>query len=38
MRGNYEETECYFDRGVYVEEFVWNLYKNTKIEIPDEVF
>ena len=22
MRGNYEETECYFDRGIYVEEFV----------------
>lgn len=32
MRGDYVETECYFDRGVYVEEFVGNLYKNKKVQ------
>lgn len=38
--GAYVETECYFDRGIYVEEFVWNLYKNKKVEkvVEDEVF
>lgn len=40
MRWSYDTTECYFDRGVYVEEFVWNLYKNKKVEkfVEDEVF
>lgn len=31
MRGDYVETECYFDRGVYIEEYVGNAYKNKTI-------
>lgn len=43
MRGDYTETECFFDRGVYIEEFVWDAYKSKKIlqqagEVIDEVF
>ena len=38
MRGSYDTTECYFDRGIYVEEFVGNLYKSKKVqEVFDDV-
>lgn len=32
MRWEYVETECYFDRWVYVEEFVGDLYKNKRLQ------
>lgn len=29
--GDYVETECYFDRGVYIEEYVGNMYTSKKV-------